>query len=352
MVAKLSSVSTIVDASRATSVPERPIATPMWARCRAGASLTPSPVMATIWPWARRASATLQFGLRRGAGEDDLRCPAEARSSSSSWSGDGLGLCHDVQPGRADADLAGDGGGGDAVVAGHDVDAEAGLVAAPHRVGDLRPRRVVQSDQAEQAQPRLRVLAPARRVGAGGESHVWRRRGRACPAGRAASAAAASAAAVPSPTCQHGLRRALDDDAQAVLASSWTRTSAAAGDRTGTEPGYRCPVSREVERGRVSRAPRPGRSPWGRRGARRRSSRAHRRALALVRTSLAGPRGRSPVPCSGVHSGLQPHAVLRQGPGLVRADDVGGAQGLDGAQPFDDGALAGEDTYARRRARG
>ena len=57
MVAKLSSVSTMVAASRATSVPERPMATPMSARRSAGASFTPSPVMATTWPWARRASA-------------------------------------------------------------------------------------------------------------------------------------------------------------------------------------------------------------------------------------------------------------------------------------------------------
>ena len=39
-------------ASRATSVPVMPIATPMSARRSAGASLTPSPVMATIWPCA------------------------------------------------------------------------------------------------------------------------------------------------------------------------------------------------------------------------------------------------------------------------------------------------------------
>ena len=56
-VAKLSSVSTMVAASRATSVPHRPIATPMSARRSAGASLTPSPVIATTWPCARRASA-------------------------------------------------------------------------------------------------------------------------------------------------------------------------------------------------------------------------------------------------------------------------------------------------------
>lgn len=47
MVAKSSSVSTISAASLATSVPLHPIATPMFAWRRAGASLTPSPVMAT-----------------------------------------------------------------------------------------------------------------------------------------------------------------------------------------------------------------------------------------------------------------------------------------------------------------
>jgi hypothetical protein len=48
--AKESSVRTMVAASRATSVPEAPIATPMSARLKAGASFTPSPVMATVGP--------------------------------------------------------------------------------------------------------------------------------------------------------------------------------------------------------------------------------------------------------------------------------------------------------------
>ena len=47
MVAKLSSSSTRLAASRATSVPLLPIATPMSARASAGASFTPSPVIAT-----------------------------------------------------------------------------------------------------------------------------------------------------------------------------------------------------------------------------------------------------------------------------------------------------------------
>ena len=59
--AKLSSVSTIVAASRATSVPERPMATPISARRRAGASLTPSPVIAITCPPACSDSAIRIF---------------------------------------------------------------------------------------------------------------------------------------------------------------------------------------------------------------------------------------------------------------------------------------------------
>ena len=50
IVAKLSSVKTIAAASLETSVPVIPIATPIFACFRAGASFTPSPVIATILP--------------------------------------------------------------------------------------------------------------------------------------------------------------------------------------------------------------------------------------------------------------------------------------------------------------
>ena len=50
IVTKLSSVSTMSDAFFATSVPLRPIDTPMSAFFSAGASFTPSPVIATIFP--------------------------------------------------------------------------------------------------------------------------------------------------------------------------------------------------------------------------------------------------------------------------------------------------------------
>ncbi len=58
---KLSSKRTIEEASLATSVPLSPIETPMLADLRAGASLTPSPVIATISPFDLRALTNLNF---------------------------------------------------------------------------------------------------------------------------------------------------------------------------------------------------------------------------------------------------------------------------------------------------
>ena len=55
MVAKLSSAKIMEAASLLTSVPVIPMATPMSAFFRAGASLTPSPVMETMQP--RRCQA-------------------------------------------------------------------------------------------------------------------------------------------------------------------------------------------------------------------------------------------------------------------------------------------------------
>ena len=50
MAPKSSSSSTSDATSRATSVPRPPIAKPMWAAFSEGASLTPSPVIATTAP--------------------------------------------------------------------------------------------------------------------------------------------------------------------------------------------------------------------------------------------------------------------------------------------------------------
>ena len=61
MVAKLSSAMTMSAASRATSVPSLPMATPMWASRSAGASFTPSPVIATMWPHRLKAPTIRSF---------------------------------------------------------------------------------------------------------------------------------------------------------------------------------------------------------------------------------------------------------------------------------------------------
>ena len=67
MVAKLSSASTMSAASLDTSVPVMPMATPMSAVFSAGASFTPSPVIATVMPSRCRASTirSLCSGLTR-----------------------------------------------------------------------------------------------------------------------------------------------------------------------------------------------------------------------------------------------------------------------------------------------
>mmetsp|Transcript_7535 Transcript_7535/g.11806 ORF Transcript_7535/g.11806 Transcript_7535/m.11806 type:complete len:405 (-) Transcript_7535:11-1225(-) len=64
---KLSSANTMSDASFATAVPVIPIAMPMSASLSAGASLTPSPVMATTWPFSlsSRTMSCLCLGSAR-----------------------------------------------------------------------------------------------------------------------------------------------------------------------------------------------------------------------------------------------------------------------------------------------
>ena len=67
---KSSSSSTSEADSRATSVPRMPIAMPMCAALSAGASLTPSPVMATTSPAALNACTRRSFCSGRDARED------------------------------------------------------------------------------------------------------------------------------------------------------------------------------------------------------------------------------------------------------------------------------------------
>ena len=80
---KASSSSTSEAASRATSVPRAPIATPMWAAFSAGASLTPSPVIATTSPAARKACTTRSLCSGRTR-QNTWVTASRARSASSS----------------------------------------------------------------------------------------------------------------------------------------------------------------------------------------------------------------------------------------------------------------------------
>ena len=82
MVAKLSSVTTILAALLATSVPVMPIATPTSARASAGASLTPSPVIATTSPRACSASTMRSFCAGCTRAKTAMRGSASRRSAS------------------------------------------------------------------------------------------------------------------------------------------------------------------------------------------------------------------------------------------------------------------------------
>ena len=88
MVAKLSSARIILAASFVTSVPVMPMATPMSAAFSAGASLTPSPVIATTWPSACSAATmrSLCAGATRAKTEVLRTASLNAASSSASSS--------------------------------------------------------------------------------------------------------------------------------------------------------------------------------------------------------------------------------------------------------------------------
>ena len=78
MVAKLSSVSVMSAAPLATSVPVMPMAQPMSAALSAGASFTPSPVIATTW------SLRCQAFTMRILSSGDTRAYTDISSTSSS----------------------------------------------------------------------------------------------------------------------------------------------------------------------------------------------------------------------------------------------------------------------------
>ena len=129
------------------------MATPMSARRSAGASLTPSPVIATTSPRARSASAMRSFASGELRAKMSSRCVAqelvERRRRSSRRAPSPVTVTS-----ARDADPAGDSRGGESVVAGHDHDADAGVVAAGDGVGDLGSRRVEQATRPRRQRSR------------------------------------------------------------------------------------------------------------------------------------------------------------------------------------------------------
>lgn len=99
----------------------------------------------------------LELRLGRGAGEDDL-VVAFHEEPVQLVVAQRLRRRDHVQTRYSDADLPGDGRGGGAVVTRDDVYPDPGLVAAAYGLRHLGARRVVQPDEPEQGQPRLRVL--------------------------------------------------------------------------------------------------------------------------------------------------------------------------------------------------
>ena len=85
MVEKSSSVRIITAASLETSVPVMPIATPMSARLSAGASLTPSPVMATDVALRLEDVHEADLVLGRDAGDDADVVDGGDRLLVASW---------------------------------------------------------------------------------------------------------------------------------------------------------------------------------------------------------------------------------------------------------------------------
>ena len=158
MLAKLSSVRIMSAASRATSVPALPIAMPMSAALSAGASLTPSPVIATTSLHRLQRLGDAHLVLGHDAREDDLAGERLLERVVVHLLEVGAG--DDVRVGRRDdADLARDRLGGQAVVAGDHDDADAGGVALGDGVGDLGARRVLHRLEAEQRQALLHRVA-------------------------------------------------------------------------------------------------------------------------------------------------------------------------------------------------
>ena len=147
IVAKLSSASTMSAASRVTSVPVIPMATPMSAARSAGESFTPSPVMATMFPSACRASTmrSLCSGATRANTATSRTARVRASSSSPSISAPVSARAPAAPMPSSDAMRS----GGAGMVPGDHHDPHPGALCLADRHPRLGPRRVDDADHPQ-----------------------------------------------------------------------------------------------------------------------------------------------------------------------------------------------------------
>ena len=160
MVAKLSSASTMSAACLDTSVPVTPIAMPMSAALSAGASLTPSPVIATTAP--RRCSACTIRSLCSGftrAYTDTVAtvCVERLRRTCAPAPAPVTAV-----PIARDAELLRDDGSGLRMIAGDHHRADAGPPGTRDGVACLIARRIDHADEAGEDEIALGVLRRGR----------------------------------------------------------------------------------------------------------------------------------------------------------------------------------------------
>ena len=232
---------------------------PMSASRRAGASLTPSPVIATTWPRACSARAMRSFSSGRHPGHDhpvavEQRRPAPPRPRAGRHP-------RTTSPSRRPARPRGRWPARCGVVTGDHGDPDVGRPAGRDGLAHVARRWVLQADQAEE------TGSPALASGRG-RRRAWRRRAPAGPAPPLATACDARAVAGAAAQGQHPLRCPDDVGAVASVTDARRRTGSK-GCRSTARGGASRRAAPPARRG-----PRPSGRPSaaspGRRGARAR----------------------------------------------------------------------------------
>ena len=137
------------------------MAMPMSASCRAGPSLTPSPVIATTWPRERSARA-----MRSLSSGDTRAITTPSRSTmrrEQGLVGGQVGALEDGVVGAAEPHLVGDGRGGARVVPGNHRHPDARARGNGDAVHNVGPGRVLERQKPIELQAVLGILGGTRR---------------------------------------------------------------------------------------------------------------------------------------------------------------------------------------------